>query len=231
MRSKCIICFMFIFLLSIINIYNSKVIHNQLQAQTSETTKYNKKTKKSRSKKKRIKKKSVKKSSYKKKSKEYLVPRRKIEIEPYYNFIFAHKLYTNIKSKTGHGGGIKIRTQVWGNFGYLFNTSLNYIEIEKIPDNPDDEIDMLSIYTGGFYYSRYIYNADYRFNISYGGISAGNSVMTIFLPSIEYHTKLHQRVFFNCEIGYLIVNDWIVDDDYKENYTSFSLSLGISFLF
>ncbi len=163
---------------------------------------------------------------YKKQSYTYVIPRRSIEVTPYFSFLAVKNLYENyIEDQTGFGGGLNIRTQVYGNFGYLIDASLNNLDINN------GEYNSAAICIGGLYYSYKKNFGDFRFDLGYGAISAGDNAMTIFLPSIEFHKTFYKRISYIFKIGYLIPNDWIVDQDFKEHYTSVSLSCGIAIIF
>ncbi len=164
-------------------------------------------------------------------STQYRAPSREIIISPYGGFIYAKDLYTvNLEDQSGFGGGINIRTQIYKNFGYMvdiFIPSLDIIEEENLTDDWEQGTEFVAIYTGGFYYSI----PNWKFDLSYGAISSGVSIMTIFIPGVEYNRNILQRVSFFSKLGYLITNDWFSDSGYEEHYTSFMLSVGLSIVF
>ncbi len=164
-------------------------------------------------------------------SSQYRVPSREIIISPYGGFIFAKDLYTvNLEDQSGFGGGINMRTQLYKNFGYMvdvFIPSLKIIEEQNIDENGEPGPKFVAIYTGGFYYSI----PNWKFDLSYGAISSGVNIMTIFVPGVEYNRKISRRISFFTRVGYLITNDWFSDMGYEENYTSFMASVGLSVLF
>lgn len=161
---------------------------------------------------------------------EYKVPRRAIEIRPYVNILAAIDIYEDmIDNQLGFGGGLKVRNQIYGNFGYSLNVLINDLDIDA--DVNEGDSDLFSIFSGGFYYNYKVDYGYYVFDLCYGAMAVGSSSMTIFVPSVEFRRKLTNRIFYLFEIQYPIANDWIVDLDFEENYTSFSLSSGIAFIF
>ena len=98
-------------------------------------------------------------------------------------------------------------------------------------DVNEGDSDLFSIFSAGFYYNYKVDYGYYVFDLCYGAMAVGSSSMTIFVPSVEFRRKLTNRIFYLFEIQYPIANDWIVDLDFEENYTSFSLSSGIAFIF
>ena len=233
MKSKCIIIVLMLFLISLININHSDIKFTNLCAQIT-TAEYYKETDQGKTHYKYIRyiqKKSSKKRSQR--SRSYAIPRRAIEITPYYNFIYANKLYENIQGKQrSHGGGIKMRTQLYGSFGYIINASINHLKVqENIFIDQENDRDMAAIITGGPYYSYKTSYGDIRLDIGYGAIVAGDSSMTIFLPSVEYRINIFSRISLMIEIGYPIANDWIIKHNFNEHYRSFSSAGGIGIIF
>jgi hypothetical protein len=166
----------------------------------------------------------------------YTAPSRMIILSPYVSYIYANNLFENtIKDQSGFGAGLNIRTQIYKDFGFMLDTIYTNLEIEKntIPGIASEQkSDLVAIFTGGFYYSIYYFSqANLRINLSYGAIIAGDNVMTIFVPGIEYFEQASDRIIYFSKLSWLITNDWIVNLDYKEHYTSFSLSAGVSIIF
>ena len=162
---------------------------------------------------------------------QYRIPSRAIIISPYGGYIFAKDLYTDtVEDKSGFGGGLNIRTQVYRNFGYLFDvfvSNLDLVEEENAIQEEDLGPKFVAIYSAGFYYTI----PDWKFDLCYGAISAGTNIMTIFIPSVEYYKYVSSRVSLFLKLSYLITNDWVSNMDYKEHYTSFMASLGLSVVF
>jgi hypothetical protein len=169
-------------------------------------------------------------------SSSYIVPRRMIITSPYVSYIYANDLFPNaVKDQSGWGGGLNIRVQVYQDFGFILDglyTNLKVVNEEVIFSGPEDESDLVAIISGGFFYSFYNNSyADIRVDLCYGAITAGNDVMTIFIPGVEAFRKVYDRLILFTKLSWLITNDWIVNQDYKEHYTSFSLSAGFSIIF
>lgn len=169
-------------------------------------------------------------------SEPYVVPQRMIIASPYVSVIYAKDLFQGaVEDQTGFGGGLNFRTQIYGDFGYMLDAMITNIKVikEEIPGaESQKESDLVAIFTGGFYYSLFYHSlSDLRIDLCYGAITAGNQVMTIFVPGVEFFQKISNRVTLFAKLGMLITNDWIVDSDYKEKYTSFSLSAGLSVIF
>ena len=169
-------------------------------------------------------------------SESYVVPQRMIIASPYVSVIYAKDLFQGaVEDQTGFGGGLNFRTQIYGEFGYMLDAMVTNIKVikEDIPGaESQKESDLVAILTGGFYYSLFCHSlSDLRIDLCYGAITAGNQVMTIFVPGVEFFQKMSNRVTLFAKLGWLITNDWIVDSEYKEKYTSFSLSAGLSVIF
>ncbi len=165
----------------------------------------------------------------------YSIPPRMIIVSPYFTFIYANDLYTNaVKDKSDFGGGLNVRMQIYKDFGFIIDglyTNLKPVKATTAPAEQSDQ-NLVAIFTGGFYYSLFYYSlTDMRFDFCYGGIIAGNNVMTIFMPGIEFFRKISDRLKIFAKLGYPITNDWIVNSDYKEHYTSFTVSCGFSVVF
>jgi hypothetical protein len=166
----------------------------------------------------------------------YIVPQRMIIVSPYASYIYANDLFVNtIKDQSGWGLGLNIRTQIYKDFGYFIDATYTNLEIvkETVPGTTEEKkSDLVAIITGGFYYSFFHHSlTDMRLDISYGAITAGDNVMTIFIPALEVFEKISDRVILFARLSSLITNDWIVNQDYDEHYKSFSLSAGLSFIF
>lgn len=184
---------------------------------------------------------------------EYIVPQREIIVSPYVSYIFAKDLYAGfIDDQSGFGAGLDIRNQIYGNFGFILDavwTNLKITELDnQLFSEEENENDLVMLFSGGFYY---IILEKWKIDICYGAITAGNNIMTIFIPSVEYIIPLSQllsvqqllpisqfipisvsqRFYIFAKLSYLITNDWIVDEKYEEHYTSFALTGGISVKF
>ncbi len=169
-------------------------------------------------------------------SSSYTIPSRMIIVSPYASCIYANDLFSNtIKDQFGWGFGLNVRTQIYKNFGYFLDacyTSLEIVEATTPWNTEKEKSDLVAIITGGFYYSFFNYSiTDMRLDLSYGAITAGDNVMTIFIPGIEIFEKISDRVILFAKLSCLITNDWIVNQDYDEHYKSFSLSAGFSVIF
>jgi hypothetical protein len=164
-------------------------------------------------------------------SSQYRAPAREIVLSPYGGFIFAKDLYTvNLDDQSGFGGGISMRTQLYKNFGYMFDIfipKLEIVEEENLSEDGEPGPSFVAIYTGGFYYSI----PNWKFDLCYGAISSGVNIMTIFVPGVEYNGNISQRVSFFSKLGLLVTNDWFSDMGYEEHFTSFMASLGLSLVF
>ncbi len=166
------------------------------------------------------------------KVKSYTIPRRAIYVTPYASCIYAKELYNGfVEDQTGFGGGLNVRSEIKSFLGYFFDASYYNLKVEKDPLVSEKGTDAVIIFTGGLYYSHKFDFGNFRLDIGYGAITAGNNTMTIFVPGIEYRKKFYNRIFYTIKAGYPITNDWIVDMDLEEKYTSFSLSGGISIIF
>jgi hypothetical protein len=166
----------------------------------------------------------------------YTVPSRMIITSPYVSYIYANDLFVNtIKDQSGFGFGLNIRTQIYKDFGYLIDVCYTNLEIvkETVPGvSTEEKSDLVLIFTGGFYYSFFQHSlTDMRIDLAYGAITAGDNVMTIFIPGLELFEKISDRVILFAKLSWLIANDWFVNLDYKEHYKSFSLSAGFSIIF
>jgi hypothetical protein len=166
----------------------------------------------------------------------YTVPPRMIIVSPYFSYIYANNLFVNtIKDQSGYGGGLNFRTQIYKDFGYTLDVLYTNLEIvkETIPGvTSEEKSDLVAIFAGGFYYSVYYFShVDTRIDFAYGAITAGDNVMTIFIPGVEFFKKVSDRIILFTKLSWLIANDWIVNLDYKEHYTSFSISAGLSVIF
>lgn len=138
-------------------------------------------------------------------------------------------MFGNFGNKTKNvvsiGGGLKLRTQISGKFGYMVNASFNDHEI--IGDGPD----LVIIFTGGVYQTFQLGSIDIKIDAGYGMISAGNNTNAVFMPGLELSKELNNRTALAFEIGWPITNDWFYDYDVHEHYSSFTFSLGTIFVF
>lgn len=164
-------------------------------------------------------------------AKTYRAPSREIVLSPYGGLIFAKDLYTvNLNDQLGFGGGMIMRTQLYKNFGYMIDVFIPRLDVNKeenLTDEGEKGPEFVAIYTGGFYYSI----PHWKLDLCYGGISSGVKNMTIFIPGVEYNRNITRRVSFFSRLGYLLTNDWFSDMGYKEHYTSFLASVGLSIVF
>jgi hypothetical protein len=166
----------------------------------------------------------------------YTVPPRMILVSPYVSYIYANNLFENtIKDQSGFGAGLNIRFQIYKEFGFMLDGLYTNLEIEKVTPSgltEQNNSDLVAVFAGGFYYSFFFHSlTDLRLDIAYGAITAGDNVMTIFMPGIELFLKISNRITLFTKLSCLITNDWIVNQDYKEHYTSYSLSAGLTIVF
>jgi hypothetical protein len=164
----------------------------------------------------------------------YSVPPRMILVSPYVSYIYANNLFENtIKDQSGFGAGLNIRFQIYKEFGFMLDGLYTNLETEKVTiQGAEQKSDIVAIFTGGFYYSFFSHSlTDLRLDVAYGAITAGDNVMTIFIPGIEIFLKVSNRIILFTKLSWLITNDWIVNQDYTEHFTSFSLSAGLTMVF
>lgn len=168
-------------------------------------------------------------------SESYVVPQREIMLTPYISFIFAKDLYAGyIEDQSGFGIGLNVQNQVYRNFGYVLDamwTDLDIAESGSLLDAIDEEENSnknVLFFTGGFYYK--IING-WEIDVCYGAVTAGNNVMTIFIPSASYIRLVSPRFYLFAKASYLLTNDWLNNVKYEEHYTSFALRCGISIKF
>ncbi|MCP4704520.1 MAG: hypothetical protein GY865_07910 [candidate division Zixibacteria bacterium] len=161
----------------------------------------------------------------------YEIPQRKIEIKPYINFLSANDLFVYketgniVKNNVGIGGGLKLRTQISGKFGYILNASFNSHEVLV------DGTDFIIIFIGGLYYSHNLGFTDFKIDAGYGFLTAGSKGTGVFMPTLELSRELNDRIALAFEIGWPISNDWFYDYDIQRHYSSFTFSLGTIFIF
>jgi hypothetical protein len=161
----------------------------------------------------------------------YDVPTRKIEIKPYMNLLMASEFWVNengfslVENKTGIGFGAKIRTQVKNNFGMVLNASLT--DIKVVNDSYGSSV----ILTIGGFYSKSTSLGNFIFDCGYGFITAGNEVMGVLMPAIEFGKPISERIAVSVEFGWPIVNDWLKEYGFEEHYGSFTISIGSTLLF
>lgn len=168
-------------------------------------------------------------------SKEYIVPQREIMLTPYISYIFARDLYAGyIEDQSGFGIGITVQNQIYRNLGFVLDamwTDLDIAESGSLLDAIDQEASnnkQVLFFSGGFYYE--IIN-EWEIDLCYGAVTAGNNVMTIFIPSLAYIRPVSGRLYLFAKASYLLTNDWIADVKYEEHYTSFALRCGLSIKF
>ena len=165
-------------------------------------------------------------------SESYTVPQREIVVTPYVNLIYAKALYVDfVKDQFGIGGGMIVRTQVYGPAGYFIDASYNKLDVNINPLAGDKGLKAVLLTTGGIYYSYDAAFGGFNFDLGYGAITAGNNAMSIFIPGVEFNKEFYKRISYTLKLGYLITNDWFKNMDLKEKYTSISLSMGISAVF
>ena len=165
-------------------------------------------------------------------SETYTVPQREIRITPYVNFIYAKDIYIDfVDDQFSIGGGMMIRTQAYGPFGYFIDASYNKMDVNINPAAGDKGLEAVLLSTLGLYYSYDVDFGQFCLDLGYGVITAGNNAMTIFIPGVGFNKEFYSRVSYTAKLGYLITNDWFTNMDLKEKYTSVSLSVGISAVF
>ncbi|MCP4582118.1 MAG: hypothetical protein GY839_10915 [candidate division Zixibacteria bacterium] len=161
----------------------------------------------------------------------YEIPQRKIDLKPYLNFIFpsdlmeSENIETAVENDMGFGFGIKARTQITGNYGFVINTSITDFKVS------DNSLSTATIFTAGFYYSQSTSLGNLVLDLSSGVISLADYSMMLFLPSLEFNRAISDRISISAELGMPIPNDWFYNYNIKENYKSLSISLGSAIVF
>ncbi len=166
----------------------------------------------------------------------YDVPPRKIEIKPYVHLLFPKDLVTYetgvtyVEDKTGFGGGVKIRVQVSGPFGFVINSSVTGIERSYYAEYYDWNRTAI-MFTGGIYYAFETTIGNITLDCGYGAIEVCSAGLALFLPSVEYSYPVSDRVSLAAELSLPIPNDWYSDWNHESNAKSLMLSVGSVFLF
>lgn len=162
----------------------------------------------------------------------YEVPVRQINFKPYLNIMFPSNLMewedlgNMVDNKMGVGFGLKARTQVSQSWGFVINTLYNDLEV-----NSDKGLKAASLLTIGFYYSKTFDKNEIIIDGSYGALAAGGRAAGLLMPALEINRAFSERLKLSAELGWLIPNDWLYDFDFKESYSSFTLSLGGTIIF
>jgi hypothetical protein len=161
----------------------------------------------------------------------YDIPQRRIDFKPYLNFMFPNKLMesdelnTAVEDEMGIGFGVKARTQIVGAWGFTVNASITDLKVN------DNSLSTAHIFTVGFNYSYGTNPGNFVFDMSYGVLSVADLSTTLFLPGVEFNRAISDRVSFSAELSLPVANDWFHNLNVKENYGSFSFSLGGAVLF
>ena len=161
----------------------------------------------------------------------YDVPPRAIKVKPYVMFLFPSSFWeydngvNTVKDDPGYGVGLKIRNQFGERFGLVFNAS--YSDIEVVDNSSGD----VTMFTGGGYYTFATGFGEFIFDCAYGVVIAGDVGQGLLMPSLEYGRPVSDRVNLTFEVGWPIVNDWLRSFDFKENFSSFTLSVGTNIIF
>lgn len=164
----------------------------------------------------------------------YTAPRRMIEVRPSASAISAKNLYgTEIEDGIGYGGGLKIRAQLFGGFGYLLSGSAYTLDVNEKDEENKDVIKSktVSLFVGGLYFTYQTRYGLLRFDLGYGAISTGKKAETLFLPTVEFSRGLTDRLSLVAEFGLPVANDWAINSEFEENYTTYTLSGGIAYIF
>ena len=161
----------------------------------------------------------------------YDIPQRQVTVKPYVNFFFPNNLWETesfapaVENKMGFGAGVKVRNQFTSSFGSVLNASYSSIEVTREASGD------VTMFTAGGYYSRALGAGTFIFDFSYGIIIAADESVGLLMPSLEYSRPISDRMSVALELGWPIANDWPRDFSFKENYSSFTLSLGSVFVF
>jgi hypothetical protein len=161
----------------------------------------------------------------------YDIPSRKIEVKPYLNFVFPNNIWEGanqanpVDNKVAPGIGLKLRTQFSRQYGFVLNASYINFQVEENVSSDG------SIFTAGGYLSKSFGFGNMTLDLSYGIIAANKEVAGLLMPSLEYSRPISERISLALEFGWPIPNDWPQDFDFKENYSSFTLSLGSIIVF
>ena len=161
----------------------------------------------------------------------YDIPSRKIEVKPYLNFVFPNNIWEGanqvnpVDNKVAPGIGLKLRTQFSRQYGFVLNASYINFQVEENVSSDG------SIFTAGGYLAKAFGFGNFTLDFSYGIIAANKEVAGLLMPSLEYSRAISERISLALELGWPIPNDWPQDFDFKENYSSFTLSLGSIIVF
>ena len=161
----------------------------------------------------------------------YDVPSRKIEVKPYLGFIFPSSLvedaegYNYIEDKAGFGFGLKVRTQFGCCWGFMLNASVSDMEASS------EEMNSATIFTTGGYYTIETGPGNFTLDCGIGILAGANKAALLLMPSLEFNRPLSERTGLALELGWPIANDWFYSTDIEENFSSLTLSAGVSFIF
>ena len=125
---------------------------------------------------------------------------------------------------SGIGFGAKLRTHLSGNFGAVLNASVS--SIETLDGSAGNSI----VASVGGYYEFGAGSGTITPDLGFGFITAGDEIIVLIMPSIEYSRPVSERLSIAVEAGLPIANDWFKDYLFKENISSFSLSIGVAYL-
>jgi hypothetical protein len=161
----------------------------------------------------------------------YDVPPRKIEAKPYFKLLFPKDFWqandgtSIVADETAPGFGVKLRMQAKNEFGIVFDAC--YLSLETLNETSRESF----MFTGGGYYAKTYGFGTLTLDVGYGVVGAADQVLGLLLSSFEYSRSISDRVALALELGWPIPNDWLKDFGFKENYSSFTLSLGTNILF
>ncbi|MEZ5358695.1 MAG: hypothetical protein R3F48_07650 [Candidatus Zixiibacteriota bacterium] len=156
---------------------------------------------------------------------------QKITVKPYINILFASSYWEQdfgnqlVEDKTGIGFGVKIRRQLRNKWGAVLNASITAIETR------DGSAGNSVVMTLGGYYGISAGSGSIAPELGAGFITAGDEIIMLIMPSIEYSRPVAERLSLAIEASLPIANDWFKDYDFKENLSSFSISVGAAYLF
>lgn len=166
----------------------------------------------------------------------YDIPQRKIEIKPYVNILFPKDFVTfesgvsYVDDEAGFGGGVKIRTQLTGPFGFMINASVIGVERSFLAAFYNRSSAAV-LFTGGFYYTFETSIGNISLDCGYGVIEICGAGLALFMPSVEYSYPVSDRISLAAELSMPVPNDWYSDWDHNSNAKSLMLSVGSVILF
>jgi len=161
----------------------------------------------------------------------YEIPQRRIDLKPYLNFMFPSALLKIedqqqiVDDKMGIGIGVKARSQVTGNLGFLVNVSLTDIAVNN------NSYGSATIFTTGFYYLKETGFGNFILDGEIGVIAAADLAAALIMPALEFNRPITDRLNISAEFGWLILGDWFYDIGMESNSKTFTFSMGSAFMF